>query len=217
MKTLISVDEIIHSSAVSTNSEGVYYNNFAIKTLESELFNEHCLGFEFYKNMLESQRTACQWNNTTSYEMGNIVKHEACFFEAKQDTTAQAPPQFTAIWQQVSKFTNDCYEQFWCEHLRDYLASKITNYLRPISTYRQTEHGTTRFEGENRKAVNLEQLKYVKASEANLIAKSLEQMKAYLQRHPTCFPLYKGNQTENCASNIEKTCGTTEQSPWFLG
>jgi len=217
MKTLISVEEIIHSSAVSTNSDGVYYTKFAIKTLELELFDKNCLGFEFYENMLQAQQIACMWNSITSYETGNVVKHEGCFFEAKQNTTAQAPNKFTGIWQQVSKFTNECYEQFWCEHLRDYLASKITNYLRPISTYKQTEHGTTRFEGENRKAVNLEQLKYVKATEANLIAKSLEHIKAYLQRYPICFPLYQGHQTDNCAADTDKSCGTTEQSPWFLG
>ena len=217
MKTLISAEEIIKNSAVSTNSDGVFYTNFAIKTLELELFDDNCLGFDFYENMLKNQRTACHWTKTTSYTAGDIVKYNSCFFEAKQDNTAQSPRKNTNFWQQVSKFTNECYEQFWCEHLRNYLANKITNDLRPISTYRQTEHGTIRFEGEDRKAVNLEQLKYVKSIQGNMIAKSLEQMKAYLQRHPTCFPLYKGNQSEDCGSDIKKSCKNSQLSPFYLG
>ena len=70
--------------------------------------------------------SAVAWNNQQQYTAGDSVIYNELIYTAVQDNSGQKPFSNTLYWNVAKKFNKDCYNEFWCMFLCNYIKDALT-------------------------------------------------------------------------------------------
>lgn len=136
--TLISPGEVIRWSPESSKFPPSIVAPHILR--KEQTLARSFLGLDFYDAIKAdkvdiSGKTA--WVPGTSYPTGAIVDYFGLVLKSLADANTTNPCEDTdgTKWEEVRKFTSDCFENIWLQGLRDYLAYTVMAAALDHSTF----------------------------------------------------------------------------------
>lgn len=209
MRTLISATEVLDHVPGDENLNTKLFEKHITKVEFKYLWDKEtgCLGEEFYNALLANARTFVQHDSTVARDTGVVVIYNGELFESLIDANNTIPGTDPGVkWNKVTKFANADFQNLWDNYLCELLSYMVAEATVYKSSFRFTNMGVMRHEGDKSRAAELDGVKLLKDEFMSDIEILFKRMNQFLVSNKTTFPLYKANQ-QSCEDGSCKSHG----------
>jgi hypothetical protein len=213
MRTLISAVEVLDHVPGDDNLNAKLFEKHIIKVEFKYLWDKEtgCLGSDFYNALLANARTFVQYDSTVPVDTGVVVVYESNLWKSLIDANNTVPGTDPGVkWESVTKFANSDYQTLWDNYLCELLSYMVAEATVYKSSFRFTNMGVMRHEGDKSRAAELDGVRLLKDEFMSDIEILFKRMNQYLVSNKTTFPLYKTNQEckdDSCKSHGRMSVG----------